>query len=838
LDSIIENYSRAQQKASPIKQINNLRKKYAHNKEALTEIETAYGKALTGLAASYEKSLQERDERERKAILQKWSKDKKAIAKEVARVAKNLRSQNRYLAALELETGLSSLQSGTPLVDEEKQYRDQLHTVMDNLDYGVYQDGEENTAQKIFWNIQQLVQDANTYLLLNTIPNSGATYTGLRSTIEDLLVRLQMNDHNKIQNTLDKLKIMAQGIDNIIKDTIGRCDELQKKEILLIDANKFTNDANKFTNDANKFTNARTILERAPRFADVVKKISVRININVNGLSKYSNENQWLGKDGLVELIQSKANTAQFEAHYNKINGTSNDGYAEKAFAMGQNLPTTFDAILWRHIPPCSTRKDIFPQDFINDLQKPFKQLEKKTLHAASQELQVLVARAHAVKESLEQKKVAPDQINLALYSWRKEINQKLTALQWATLELHSFFEQQVKVITDELFFASLLADNEIIALPSSNEASLTQAIKEGLTCTPDTKIFDELDALDTADKALNTEALAAVKQAYDQAGIPAGKPFDKLSQEELQRFTEQLTQICDPQGTLKTLFGDIDTFMKNLRQGLEKFYDAVKTPESGLANPVVAKSSYRSKYSPPPAPRGSDVSRYRYAYPASTTGSSRYASPDESEREESSSRYSSRRERSDSSSDDEFSWGKRAKWLLVTTVIIVILVICITHPVIGGIIIGVLLTVGVVKLEYTKKIWKWIRTAFSPPTNDETPINPFTTHYYLAGAFMQEYPEFVILLELSTIMNKILFANKCKIDQSEQADKILEIAHNNAWYHLTVIDKAIDIIRARKTEKTTKAAALMRTQIQAIRERLKVYFNQQLKPAQAAPQQ
>ncbi|MFA6264083.1 MAG: hypothetical protein WC630_06635, partial [Candidatus Babeliales bacterium] len=37
LDSIIENYSRAQQKASPIKQINNLRKKYAHNKEALTE---------------------------------------------------------------------------------------------------------------------------------------------------------------------------------------------------------------------------------------------------------------------------------------------------------------------------------------------------------------------------------------------------------------------------------------------------------------------------------------------------------------------------------------------------------------------------------------------------------------------------------------------------------------------------------------------------------------------------------------------------------------------------------------------------------------------------------
>ncbi|MFA6263529.1 MAG: hypothetical protein WC630_03755, partial [Candidatus Babeliales bacterium] len=42
LDSITENYSRAQQKASPIKQINNLRKKYAHNKEALTEIETAY----------------------------------------------------------------------------------------------------------------------------------------------------------------------------------------------------------------------------------------------------------------------------------------------------------------------------------------------------------------------------------------------------------------------------------------------------------------------------------------------------------------------------------------------------------------------------------------------------------------------------------------------------------------------------------------------------------------------------------------------------------------------------------------------------------------------------
>ncbi|MFA6263634.1 MAG: hypothetical protein WC630_04280, partial [Candidatus Babeliales bacterium] len=725
---------------------------------------------------------------------------------------------------------------------------DQLHTVMDNLDYGVYQDGEENTAQKIFWNIQQLVQAANTYLLLNTIPNSGATYTGLCATIKDLIVNLQMKDSNKIQRTLEKLTHQADGIDIGIQNTIDRCKQLQKKEILLI--------------DANSFNNARTILEQAQPFGILAKTIHETwfskkpTNLAIGNLRINTNQHeQLLGANGWVKKLQNSWPIPAFKNHYQTINTT----HAEAAFILGHNLPTSPQAILWRLVPPNETdqNKKAFAQAFIDKLNQLHAKLGDTTLRKASTQLQALIATAHAVKKSLESQNISATQINLLLYPWRKDINQKLTALEWAILDFHDFYEQQLKIFTDELFIASLLTDNEIVALPSSADTLLDDTkLATALDSQPDPQDITNLKQAQIAHNLLVTVNKAIIDLAFQTAGIPK----QDAQQRKLRYLADRFAISEAVEGMLDTKIPDklgLTTILSDLQSAFEFWH--------GFLQNIIERRTSRDK-----SLGETTEEQLKSALTTATTEltslSTQLMSLQILSTESSNAGLYKLIPQVDKKEAEIASLKSKIAWLQFEKLPQAqqrnILKLSQQQDIDAACGIAALVFNVAGEATFVSEAPVWFQlsgasfkpielgpsavaasssdtrsiVANLPPSAAEIPINPFTVGYYLCSNFIDQAPEFVIFLEISTIIHDLQIAdylnNKyspAPKDLTPDVKKlVLDFAHNRTWQHLTIIRKAIEKIRARNTKTDTELANKVTQKINTFREKLSTYFTEQ----------
>lgn len=898
LDKLVDQYRNTPQKAPIIKQINNLKAQYANDKNALVVIEKKFSAVQTGLVASYEKSLQEQEEREYNALLQQWSAandvTKKDLEKEIARVAKNLRSRNRFLAALELEEGLKSLQTGKKFVNPEEAYRKDLSEIMNNLDYGLYQDGDDNTPQKLFYQLQQLVQAANNYLLLNTIPNSWATYSGLRSTIQDLIVRIQMNDPTKIRYIFEqKLTTQANGIDDGIQDTIARCNRLQKEEILLI--------------DPRNFDTARTILAQAPKFAHLAKYVFETWNkskeqsaIKLSSLNlDQSKKNSWFGdlarEQGYIRQLKISTIPNTFLQHYKKINSE----YAAQAFILGHNLPETPYALLWRLIPPNDKDlegKEIFPPSFIDGLKKKIEKFGNKSLREASTELQTIIATTSELKKALEAQNVAAYDINLTLYPWRLEISKRLADLQWAILIFHDYYEQHLKIVTPELFIASLLTDNEIYALSKNNTPLSTKMLTDALEETKpaqDSTIFDNAAE---AHKELLSIQQSIAWDAFNMA-FPDREIGDELpplnSQSDKVKVTNFIHEILDQE--LPQKLGILDLIL-DLKSGLDFFAGYLKMLKDQTITHARKKALYHF------TSEDTETSLRKQIKEAEETQESKVKALRQlqSGKKEAALKDLWTAQKDVTSAEEKvlalnqklalFMWNKlnTSQKKLVLQARKEADINLMKGMALGaslGTLIATVNTAGAIDY-YEKRAYiaekypislllGWIEVKprfipmnvlslvtpqatdqssyqsplnyqqildYLPSSEAKVPINAFTIGYYFCGSFTDQTPEFVIFLEVSTIINNLqlveyLIKQPATKDLKPNIRRLFfDFAHNRAWQHLTIINKAIKNIRARNTKEDSALADKLATKIASFRSKLTEYFDhKQQGPAPAA---
>jgi hypothetical protein len=804
LQVLVAQYPGAKRKETVINQINELRKKYVQDKDALVAIEAEYSSKLTDLAASYEASRKEKEKSERNAILDGWmqSPNKKGIEKEIARVAKNLRSQSRFLAALELEEGFEEKKKKYEArhfpVDHQKLYREgALPAVMQNLDDGIYQEGTESTPQRLFWRIQRLVQAANTYLLLNVIPASHAHYTDLRTSIENLIVVVAHGKKEDISTAFDKLKSNASKVQEGIQAAITRRKNISTEDVLFIQPEVFKEISNILT-AAQKINFDQLVQAIIAEWGKLDAK--EQVNIDTTELLKARRD----------ETNQTRTAYAAFKQYYNLI---QNHEMSKHAALFGIARPDTFDGLLWRQIPPITELSaDLLAFDKIRYEGDLHLHPERaRPVHHMMYELQSLVAAATTLKQKLEKDGEKPHNIHRILYPLRKQINQLLTNLQFVILELHHDLDEKTKVVSDELLILAILADVSIFSsfdnvkkpnVPKTNESTLEQAIQgvieEKNRMLMQTQASSKIlyEKLQTIRKEIFTSA--SVQNISEK--LTGAQELTKKEQEDVIKKTTTDFLAQDLQGLqLYKCICDLQT-NATYKEKLKKFItDAPTDIKDAAANFITRIGGLAGL-----------LTKTSFSSEALTFGKGTK------------------------------QVHKKDKWETVKTYLIITLVVIVIIAAVVGL---MYLSCGVIApaLGYP---W-WYGLFFSPtqmcwfkvlglkkssypaqPEKEREFITPQTARTALCTKFIEDTPEFIVEWELTSILFDLLVSKKVI---SGEKSTILTIIRNSAWQHLTMARKAIEKI------KDTQQKTALTNKLQEIRTELRTYFDTQRGTTQTA---
>ncbi|MFA6263530.1 MAG: hypothetical protein WCW33_03850 [Candidatus Babeliales bacterium] len=788
LQALVDAYQITTKKLPLIKRINNLRTKYQQDKAALTAIENAYIPKLTGLPADYEKDQKSREQQERQKLLSQWeqAQDKKAIEQEIKRAIKNLRVANRYLAALELEEGLQThkKQPQRQIPFKPKSiFRDRtLPDIMQNLDADLYEEGKQETAQKIFWHIQRLVQLANTYLLLNVIPQSRDLYAGVRTSIENLIVALAQGKESDVTTAFEELNRTTERVTSVINLAIANCNKIKAEDIVCIQPAVFEK-ISKILTEASTINFGQLVqsIQSAWNACPRYEKTETG-NIAIDDTDKFKIKT----KPSNSELIFTAY--AASKQYYNRIQSPE---MAKHAVLFGIARPDNFDGLLWRQIAPITQLStDLLGYD---RLRCKYEQNQEKSrpVHQMMYEVQTLVAAATTLKQQLESTVAERGNINRVLYPLRKEINQQLTTLQSVILELHHDLESKTKVFSDELLVLDILADVSIFS-----SAKETKSISISQDITSEIVQKTQLLAQTTAcSKILYDELQGIRKSIFTAAGVSdindkliGQKELTKNEQDNVIKQTDLHFQGFKNIPSLHSCITDLHKQSQSTyKDKLEKFIKNIPANVKEQVSIFIQEA-------------GRFPSTIKQLFTKTSMPS-----------------------------QSKINWEKVKEYVIIALVIIVIIVV------IAGL---TYLSCGVIApwLGYP---W-WYGLFFSPaqmcwfkalglkktsypelPQEDAVQLSPRIVQKALSANLFEDTPEFIVEWELTSILFDLMVTEKVISDEATIAanDKstILTIIQNSTWQHLTMARKAIEKIKGDKLN--------LATRIDKIRNELRIYF-------------